>query len=116
MSEEEEETAANTQHNGLFPTELYSCMLSKVLRALEVTQKPTEGSTQDPEYPRASDHSLPRKPSSHGGMPLPDVFHDVMRVEWEHLAKSKATHPIFSKLYAFTQGAIKEIKLPLVLT
>lgn len=114
LSEEEEEMAVTMQHNRLFPTELYSRMLPKVLRALEITQKTPEGSAQDPEYPRASDKSLPRKSSGQRGMPLPDVFHDVMRAEWENPAKPKTTHPNFSRLYSFTQGAAKEIKVPLV--
>lgn len=114
LSEEEEEMAATLHHNRLFPTELYSRMLPKVLRALEITQKTPAGSTQDPEYPRASDKSVPRNPTGQRGMPLPDVFHDVMRAEWENPAKPKTTHPNFSRLYSFTQGAAKEIKVPLV--
>lgn len=111
---EEEEGASALQQNRLFPTDLYDCMLPKVLRALEISPKPSEGVAQDPEYPRGSDHSLPRREYGRTGMPLPDIFHDAMRAEWENPAKHKSTHPIFSKLYALTQGASKEIKLPLV--
>lgn len=111
---EEDEGAAALQQNRLFPTDLYERMLPKVLRALVISPKPSEGVAQDPEYPRGSDESLPRKDSGRKGMPLPDIFHDAMRAEWENPAKPKSTHPIFSKLYTLTQGASKEIKLPLV--
>lgn len=95
LSEEEEEVVA-VQQNRLFSAELYSHMLPKVLRTLEISPRPSDESKSDPEYPRGSDRSLPRRASNQKGTPLPDIFHDAMKAEWENPAKPKSTHPIFS--------------------
>lgn len=105
ISEEEGEAAVVIQQNRLFPADLYHRMLPKVLRALDIPHKSSGDTAQDPEYPRGSGRSLPRCTSEQKGMPLPDIFHDTLRAEWEHPAKPKSTHPyFFQALFPYIWG------------
>lgn len=95
-------------------SDLYTRMLQKVLRALEISPKQVDDSSSNSEYPRGSDRSLSRNTSNQKEMPVPDIFHNTMTSEWEHPVKPKSINPLFSKLYSFMPVATKEIKLPLV--
>lgn len=110
LSEEEGEVVT-VQQKCLFPVELYSHMLPKVLRALEISPIQSEDATTNPEYPRL-DRSFSRNNPNQKGMPVPDIFHDTMMSEWKNPAKPKSINPLFATLYSFTSGANKEIKLP----
>lgn len=113
LSEEEEEKAQTSQRR-LFPTELYSRMLPKILRALHISPKTKDEGEPDPDFPDGLETSLPQPKTDHRGIPMPAVFLNVLKTEWESPAKPKATNPLFHKLYTLVPPARKLVKLPTV--
>lgn len=76
---EEEEVVITTSQKWLFPTEMYSRMLPKVLRALEILAKVIEEEDQDQEYPAGSERSFPRTNQTPNGVPLPVAVFNVLK-------------------------------------
>lgn len=89
-------------------------MLPKVLRTLQISTKPNDDGEPDPDFPVGSEESLSQVEQDRMGMPMPALFHDIMKAEWESPAKPKSTPSVFHKFYSLVPAADRKVKLPTV--
>lgn len=110
----EEEESVTSINSRLFPPDFFTSLLLKVLRALQISYKSTNVDDPDPEFPQGSDTLLSKIGNTHPGIPLPAIFYNLMKSEWENSAKLKSTPHLYFKLYSLIPDANKKTKLPSV--
>lgn len=118
-SEKEEGELSGEDHDAdqsgpvdrLFPPDLFTRMLAKVVKALDLESE----SSEPKEEPKATNKGLfPQGPPKPNTFPMPIAFQRVLDTEWATPASTKHASKFINKFYSFPEKTMETLRQPII--